>query len=131
MEKQLKGIAYCSGELAGVLAGVMVIDGTVFLGSQLESAFLEDRYRPRRMHASTDLLTIEGCLAEVMEQRGDYQTLTWKVQYVGSEHRIKNLKAVHHQSMVSAMMTMTLRCSHVVTSLDEIDDRVYSRTVDL
>ena len=82
------------------------------------------------MHAPTYLLTIEGRLAEVMEQRGDYQALTWEAKHIGSEHRVENFEAVHHQSMVSSVMAMALGSSQVVAGLDEIDDRADSWTVD-
>ena len=130
MEKNLKGITECCSQLSRVRAWVVTIDGTTLLWGKFKPALLKNSDRPRWVHASANLLTIEGRLTKVVEERYDYQALTWEAEDITLEHSVEYLQTMHHESVVSTMMAMTLCRGQVVAALDEVDHCVDTWTVD-
>ena len=100
---------------------MVAIDCAALLRSQREPALLKDCYRPCRVHASAYLMAIEGRLAQVVEQSNNYQTLTRETENVTIQHSVENLKTMHHEAMLTAMMPMALSRCQVVAGLDELN----------
>jgi hypothetical protein len=66
-------------------------------------------------------MAIEGRFAQVVEQSNDYQTLTRETEKVTLQHGVENLKTMHHEAMLTAMMPMALSRCQVVAGLDKIN----------
>ena len=91
---------------------------TFFIGKWY-TALLKDIYRPARMSIMTDFPAIQTCLAKVMTEGHENQTLAWNAGEIVLKHTVKHFEGMHHQALLALVMrvascscTLAATCHH-------------------
>lgn len=109
----------------------MVKDCGAFVTGELDAALLEDTYGAARMLTPAYLSAAQACLAKVMAESYQDDTLTRNANEIIDQHAVEDLQRVHHESVLTLMMLVALGCREVVTVLYKLDEVIYALAINL